>query len=219
MMDELRRTKERVSPSDTLLVVDAMTGQEAAGLVKTFNDQVDLTGEGRGAHWGAECTEWTLMRPRMRCRRPGASITRPLLPACDGREATVPTQHITTATPHPPPPPPKGAILTKLDGDSRGGAALSVREVSGAPIKFVGTGETMEALEPFYPERMANRILGMGDMITLYEKAQEAIKVGHAGGCQGRSACSVAGHACGGRDHLPPVVSAWQAFAVCWIPQ
>lgn len=112
MMDELRRMKERVQPSDTLLVVDAMTGQEAAGLVKTFNDQVDLT----------------------------------------------------------------GAILTKLDGDSRGGAALSVREVSGAPIKFVGTGETMDALEPFYPERMANRILGMGDMITLYEKAQEAIK-------------------------------------------
>ncbi|KAI8463785.1 MAG: chloroplast SRP54 subunit of signal recognition particle [Monoraphidium minutum] len=112
MMDELRRMKERVSPSDTLLVVDAMTGQEAAGLVKTFNDQVDIS----------------------------------------------------------------GAILTKLDGDSRGGAALSVREVSGAPIKFVGTGETMEALEPFYPERMANRILGMGDMLTLYEKAQEAIQ-------------------------------------------
>ncbi|GBF95758.1 signal recognition particle [Raphidocelis subcapitata] len=112
MMAELRAIKAAITPSDTLLVVDAMTGQEAAGLVKTFNEQVDLT----------------------------------------------------------------GAILTKLDGDSRGGAALSVREVSGAPIKFVGTGETMEALEPFYPERMANRILGMGDVLTLYEKAAEAIK-------------------------------------------
>ena len=72
---------------------------------------------------------------------------------------------------------PPGEQRVGIDGDSRGGAALSVREVSGAPIKFVGTGETMEALEPFYPERMANRILGMGDMLTLYEKAQEAIKV------------------------------------------
>lgn len=71
-----------------------------------------------------------------------------------------------------------GAILTKMDGDSRGGAALSVRDVSGKPIKFVGVGEKLEALEPFYPERMAQRILGMGDMLTLYEKAQEAIKVG-----------------------------------------
>jgi hypothetical protein len=65
-----------------------------------------------------------------------------------------------------------------MDGDSRGGAALSVREVSGKPVKFVGIGEKMDALEPFYPERMAQRILGMGDMLTLYEKAQEAIKVG-----------------------------------------
>uniref|UniRef100_A0A383VIM9 signal-recognition-particle GTPase n=2 Tax=Tetradesmus obliquus TaxID=3088 RepID=A0A383VIM9_TETOB len=112
LMAELQNIKAAVHPTDTLLVVDAMTGQEAASLVKTFNDQVDLS----------------------------------------------------------------GAILTKMDGDSRGGAALSVREVSGKPIKFVGTGEKMDALEPFYPERMAQRILGMGDMLTLYEKAQEAIK-------------------------------------------
>lgn len=71
-----------------------------------------------------------------------------------------------------------GAILTKMDGDSRGGAALSVRDVSGKPIKFIGVGEKMEALEPFYPERMAQRILGMGDMLTLFEKAESAIKVG-----------------------------------------
>ena len=64
-----------------------------------------------------------------------------------------------------------------MDGDSRGGAALSVYEVSKKPIKFVGTGEKMNALEPFYPERMASRILGMGDMLTLYEKAETAIKV------------------------------------------
>jgi len=65
-----------------------------------------------------------------------------------------------------------GAILTKMDGDSRGGAALSVRGVSGKPIKFVGVGEGMDDLEPFYPERMASRILGMGDVATLLEKAQ-----------------------------------------------
>ncbi|GFR45739.1 hypothetical protein Agub_g7155 [Astrephomene gubernaculifera] len=112
MMGELRAIKAAVRPSDTLLVVDAMTGQEAAGLVRAFNEAVDIT----------------------------------------------------------------GAILTKMDGDSRGGAALSVREVSGKPIKFVGVGERMEALEPFYPERMASRILGMGDMLTLYEKAEASIK-------------------------------------------
>lgn len=112
MMAELRAAKERTNPSDVLLVVDAMTGQEAAALVKAFDDEVALT----------------------------------------------------------------GAVLTKMDGDSRGGAALSVREVSGKPVKFVGTGEKMDALEPFYPERMAQRILGMGDVLTLYEKAQEAIK-------------------------------------------
>lgn len=110
MMAELRAVKAAVRPSDVLLVVDAMTGQEAANLTKAFNDQVELT----------------------------------------------------------------GAILTKMDGDSRGGAALSVREVSGKPVKFVGVGEKMEALEPFYPERMASRILGMGDVLTLYEKAEAA---------------------------------------------
>uniref|UniRef100_A0A7S3VP79 signal-recognition-particle GTPase n=1 Tax=Dunaliella tertiolecta TaxID=3047 RepID=A0A7S3VP79_DUNTE len=112
MMKELKDTKAAIKPTDTLLVVDAMTGQEAANLVKAFNDQADIT----------------------------------------------------------------GAILTKMDGDSRGGAALSVREVSGKPIKFVGVGEKMDSLEPFYPERMASRILGQGDVLSLYEKAEQAIK-------------------------------------------
>lgn len=71
----------------------------------------------------------------------------------------------------------EGAILTKMDGDSRGGAALSVYEVSKKPIKFVGTGERLDSLEAFYPDRMARRILGMGDMLTLYEKAETVIKV------------------------------------------
>lgn len=114
MMTELKSMKTSVNPSDILLVVDAMTGQEAANLVRSFNEALDIT----------------------------------------------------------------GAVLTKMDGDSRGGAALSVFEVSGRPIKFVGTGEKMEALEPFYPERMSSRILGMGDMLTLYEKAESVIKVG-----------------------------------------
>ena len=112
MMQELQDVKIAVKPTDVLLVVDAMTGQEAAALVKSFDDVASIT----------------------------------------------------------------GAVLTKLDGDSRGGAALSVKEVSGKPIKFVGTGERMEALEPFYPDRMASRILGMGDVVTLVEKAEEAIK-------------------------------------------
>lgn len=103
MMEELKDIKARTKPSDTLLVVDAMTGQEAAQLTKAFNEAVDVT----------------------------------------------------------------GAVLTKLDGDSRGGAALSVKAVSGRPIKFVGTGEKMDALEPFYPDRLAGRILGMGDVLTL----------------------------------------------------
>lgn len=67
---------------------------------------------------------------------------------------------------------PPGAIVTKMDGDSRGGAALSVREVSGKPIKFMGVGEKMDSLELFYPERMASRILGMGDVLSLYEKVR-----------------------------------------------
>jgi signal recognition particle subunit SRP54 len=73
-----------------------------------------------------------------------------------------------------------GAILTKMDGDARGGAALSVRQISGQPIKFVGVGEKVEALQPFYPDRMASRILGMGDVLTLVEKAQEAVDIADA---------------------------------------
>ena len=111
MMGELDRIKDTIKPDDTLLVVDAMTGQEAANLTYTFHDRIGIT----------------------------------------------------------------GAILTKLDGDSRGGAALSVRQVSGQPIKFVGVGEKVEALEPFYPDRLASRILNMGDILTLVEKAQEEI--------------------------------------------
>ncbi|MEA5597874.1 signal recognition particle protein [Rivularia sp. UHCC 0363] len=116
MMAELAQVKQTVQPHETLLVVDAMTGQEAANLTRTFHDQIGIT----------------------------------------------------------------GAILTKLDGDSRGGAALSVRRISGAPIKFVGVGEKVEALQPFYPERMASRILGMGDVLTLVEKAQEEFDLADA---------------------------------------
>lgn len=116
MMAELARIKQTVQPHETLLVVDAMTGQEAANLTRTFHDEIGIT----------------------------------------------------------------GAILTKLDGDSRGGAALSVRRISGAPIKFVGVGEKVEALQPFYPDRMASRILGMGDVLTLVEKAQEEIDLADA---------------------------------------
>lgn len=111
MMAELAQIKAAVKPDDTLLVVDAMTGQEAANLTRTFHDEIGIT----------------------------------------------------------------GAILTKMDGDTRGGAALSVRRISGAPIKFVGMGEKVEALQPFYPDRMASRILGMGDVLTFVEKAAEAV--------------------------------------------
>ncbi|MCW6050467.1 signal recognition particle protein [Lyngbya sp. CCAP 1446/10] len=116
MMAELARIKQTVQPHETLLVVDAMTGQEAANLTRTFHEQIGIT----------------------------------------------------------------GAILTKLDGDSRGGAALSVRQISGAPIKFVGVGEKVEALQPFYPDRMASRILGMGDVLTLVERAQEEFDIADA---------------------------------------
>ncbi|KAL0905465.1 hypothetical protein M5K25_023887 [Dendrobium thyrsiflorum] len=112
MMDELKQVKQATNPAEVLLVVDAMTGQEAAALVTTFNIEIGIT----------------------------------------------------------------GAILTKLDGDSRGGAALSVREVSGKPIKLVGRGERLEDLEPFYPDRMAGRILGMGDVLSFVEKAQEVMR-------------------------------------------
>lgn len=107
LMDELKRMQQAANPDETLLVVDAMTGQEAASLTAAFDSTVPLT----------------------------------------------------------------GAILTKMDGDSRGGAALSVRGVSGKAIKFVGTGERVADLEPFYPDRMASRILGMGDVVSLVEKA------------------------------------------------
>lgn len=113
MMAELLQIKETVKPDETLLVVDAMTGQEAANLTRTFHDEIGIT----------------------------------------------------------------GAILTKMDGDSRGGAALSVRRISGAPIKFIGVGEKVEALQPFYPDRMASRILGMGDVLTLVEKAAEEVDI------------------------------------------
>ncbi|GAB4468387.1 MAG: signal recognition particle protein [Elainellaceae cyanobacterium] len=116
MMAELAQIKDTVQPHEVLLVVDAMTGQEAANLTRTFHDQIGIT----------------------------------------------------------------GAILTKLDGDTRGGAALSVRRISGQPIKFVGVGEKVEALQPFYPDRMASRILGMGDVLTLVEKAQEEVDIAEA---------------------------------------
>jgi len=109
LMAELGRIKSKVHPSDILLVVDSMTGQDAVNVAKQFNEELSLT----------------------------------------------------------------GAILTKLDGDARGGAALSVRRVAGCPIKFVGIGEKLDALEPFHPERMASRILGMGDVVTLVERAQD----------------------------------------------
>ncbi|XP_019195764.1 PREDICTED: signal recognition particle 54 kDa protein, chloroplastic-like [Ipomoea nil] len=112
MMDELKEVKQVLNPTEVLLVVDAMTGQEAAALVTTFNLEIGIT----------------------------------------------------------------GAILSKLDGDSRGGAALSVKEVSGKAIKLVGRGERMEDLEPFYPDRMAGRILGMGDVLSFVEKAQEVMR-------------------------------------------
>jgi signal recognition particle subunit SRP54 len=116
MMAELAQIKDTVKPHEVLLVVDAMTGQEAANLTRTFHEQIGIT----------------------------------------------------------------GAILTKMDGDTRGGAALSVRRISGQPIKFIGVGEKVEALQPFYPDRMASRILGMGDVLTLVEKAQEEVDLEEA---------------------------------------
>ncbi|KUG04605.1 signal recognition particle, subunit ffh srp54 [hydrocarbon metagenome] len=111
MMDELVQIKEAVKPDEILLVVDAMTGQDAVNVADHFNSQLGLS----------------------------------------------------------------GVILTKLDGDSRGGAALSVKAVTGCAIKYVGMGEKLDALEPFYPDRMASRILGMGDVLSLVEKAQANI--------------------------------------------
>ncbi|WP_270549763.1 signal recognition particle protein [Clostridium perfringens] len=111
LMQELKDVKEVSNPSEILLVVDAMTGQDAVNVAETFNNSLDLS----------------------------------------------------------------GIILTKLDGDTRGGAALSIRDITGKPIKFVGVGEKMSDIEVFHPDRMASRILGMGDVLSLIEKAQQAI--------------------------------------------
>jgi len=111
MMAEVQRVHDAVEPSETLLVVDAMTGQDAVTVADAFNQRLEVD----------------------------------------------------------------GFVLTKLDGDARGGAALSLRAVTQKPIKLVGTGEKLDALEPFHPERMASRILGMGDVLSLIEKAEEAI--------------------------------------------
>lgn len=109
LMEELSAIKEKVSPAEIILVVDAMTGQDAVNVASSFNEKLDIT----------------------------------------------------------------GVLLSKLDGDTRGGAALSVRHVTGKPIKFIGVGEKLDALEPFYPDRMASRILGMGDILSLIEKAEQ----------------------------------------------
>ncbi len=109
MMQEIAAIKQAINPSETLFVVDAMTGQDAVNTAKEFNDRLDFD----------------------------------------------------------------GVVLTKLDGDARGGAALSIRSVVQKPIKFIGTGEKMEALDQFHPARMADRILGMGDVVSLVERAQQ----------------------------------------------
>jgi signal recognition particle subunit SRP54 len=113
LMDEMRAVSDVSSPTETLLVVDALTGQDAVNVAKSFTDQVPLT----------------------------------------------------------------GVILTRMDGDARGGAALSMRAVTGKPIKFVGTGEKLDGLELFHPSRVAGRILGMGDVVSLVERAAESIQV------------------------------------------
>lgn len=110
MMQELKNIKDTVDPTEILLVIDAMLGQDAVNVAESFNNLLDVT----------------------------------------------------------------GVILTKLDGDTRGGAALSVRHVTGKPIKFIGTGEKLDMIEPFHPDRMASRILGMGDVLSLIEKAEQA---------------------------------------------
>ena len=116
LMQELKSIKAEVHPHEILLVVDAMTGQDAVNVAESFNGDLGLD----------------------------------------------------------------GVVLTKLDGDARGGAALSVKAVTGCPIKFVGMGEKLEALEPFYPDRMASRMLGMGDVLSLIEKAQETFDMEEA---------------------------------------
>ena len=109
MMNEITRLKEALNPSETLFVVDSMTGQDAVNTAKAFNDRLNFD----------------------------------------------------------------GVVLTKMDGDTRGGAALSIRRVVEKPIKFISSGEKMDAIDRFYPDRMASRILGMGDVVTLVEKAQQ----------------------------------------------
>ncbi len=111
LMNELKNIKKEVAPTEILLVVDAMTGQDAVTVAESFNRDLDIT----------------------------------------------------------------GVILTKLDGDTRGGAALSIKAITGKPIKFTGVGEKIGDIEPFYPDRIASRILGMGDVLSLIEKAQEAV--------------------------------------------
>ena len=108
-MDELRNIKAAVEPTEILLVVDAMIGQDAVNAAKAFDDALDID----------------------------------------------------------------GVMLTKLDGDARGGAALSIKAATGKPIKFVGVGEKLDQIEVFHPDRMASRILGMGDMLSLIEKAEQ----------------------------------------------
>ena len=110
LMEELVKIKKAIEPTEILLTVDAMLGQDAVNVAKTFNELLDIT----------------------------------------------------------------GVVLTKMDGDTRGGAALSVKYITGKPIKFIGTGEKMDAIEPFHPDRMASRILGMGDILSLIEKAEAA---------------------------------------------
>lgn len=112
LMDEMKAVADSSQPAETLLVVDALAGQDAVNIARSFSEQVDLT----------------------------------------------------------------GVILTRMDGDARGGAALSMRAVTGKPIKFVGTSEKLDGLSPFHPDRVANRILGMGDIISLVEKASETIE-------------------------------------------
>jgi signal recognition particle subunit SRP54 len=115
-MDEMKAVAEAAGPQEVLLVADALTGQDAVNVARSFTDQIDLT----------------------------------------------------------------GIILTRLDGDARGGAALSMRAVTGRPIKFAGVGEGLDKLEAFHPERIAGRILGMGDVVGLVERAQETIQVEEA---------------------------------------
>ncbi|HHN64654.1 MAG TPA: signal recognition particle protein [Nitrospirae bacterium] len=116
LMEELSSIKSAINPQEILFVADAMTGQDAVNIAKTFNERIGIT----------------------------------------------------------------GIILTKMDGDARGGAALSIRSVTGRPIKFIGVGEKIEMIEPFYPDRVASRILGMGDVLTFIEKAQESVTLEEA---------------------------------------